>query len=105
MQIGRWQMELAGYEDDIINAIHAMYEDEPRTEINCYRYLARIDGKNGKIYASAASKAAYDKLVEMQTCPVCGEILSRQRVLDHADEFGNVYVDVFTCPQCGEVVE
>lgn len=100
--------ELLGYEDDIIRAIHLMYEDEPTTEINCYRYLSRLDDSTNacrKIYAQALTQSARNALHEMQICPTCGERLSRQRVVDRYDEFGPVYVDVLYCPQCGEVLE
>lgn len=114
MQIGddikkmKQQPELLEYGDDIIRAIHLMYEDEPMTEINCYRYLSRLDDSTNvfrKIYAQTLMQNAFDVLNEMQICPTCGERLSRQRVVDRYDEFGPVYVDVLYCPQCGEVLE
>lgn len=98
------QPELLEYGDDIIRAIHLMYEDEPMTEINCYRYLSRLDGDN-EYYRQALAQDGRDALNDMQVCPVCGERLSRQRVVDRYDEFGPVYVDVLYCPQCGEVFE
>ena len=96
--------ELLGYEDDIIRAIHLMYEDEPETEINCYRYLSKL-GDLTNIYTQALTQAGQDALYEMQICSCCGERLHRQRIVDRYDEFGPVYVDVLYCPKCGKVFE
>ena len=96
--------ELLGYEDDIIRAIHLMYEDEPMTEIDCYRYLSRLNDSTD-VYAQALSQNSRDALQEMQICSCCGERLQRQRIVDRYDEFGPVYVDVLYCPKCGEVFE
>lgn len=97
--------ELLGYEDDIIRAIHLMYEDEPETEINCYRYIVRLGGLKDKFYTQALTQAGQNALYEMQICSCCGERLQRQRIVDRYDEFGTVYVDVLYCPKCGEVFE
>jgi len=102
------QPELLSYADDIIQAIHLMYKDEPTTEINCYRYLSRLDDSANvfhRLYAQTLMQNALDALNEMQICPICGERLSRQRVVDRYDEFGPIYVDVLYCTQCGEVFE
>lgn len=84
--------------DEIVEAVHLMYEDDPQLEADCMLFLSKLRGH------SRMSGLASDRLVDMARCTECGATLSARHKIVFDLARGEYYPDVYLyCPECGEV--
>ena len=88
--------------DEIIEAVHLMYEDDPQLESDCMLFLSKLNG-NSREFRRMGGLAS-DRLVDMGRCIECGSIIECQHKIVFDLARGEYYPDVYLCcPECGEV--
>lgn len=88
--------------DEIVEAVHLMYEDDPQLEADCMLFLSKLNG-NSRAFRRMGGLAS-DRLVDMGRCTECGASLSVNHKIVFDLTRGEYYPDVsLYCPECGEV--
>lgn len=88
--------------DEIVEAVHLMYEDDPQLEADCMLFLSKMNGNSREFRRMGC--LASDRLVDMVRCTECGASLSARHKIVFDLARGEYYPDVYLyCPECGEV--
>lgn len=83
---------------EVIEAIHLQYEDNPDLETDCMLYLQEMVK-----YDEASSLAVWDWFNEHERCPICGTPLQYHTYKEPHTELGQgVYEEMREpyCPNC-----
>ena len=90
--------------DEIIEAIHLMYEDDPELEVDCYLYLLKINNNN-KDLIQQIKYSVKSQLNEMGRCCYCGSIMKIHRYQEPHPELDGCPMEDMTelyCPNCNK---
>lgn len=93
-------------EQEILDAVHLMYEDTPNIEAKCYLYLKSLKySEHARNRLTSLSVNAEQSLIDMGRCRFCGNKLRIRKYKQIHTELGpNVYEinNYYYCPECGE---
>lgn len=86
---------------EIIEAIHLMYEDYPDVEVDCLLFISNLSENFSEI--TKFSNLAKQKLLDMERCSNCGEILQYYHYKEPHPEIEGCPMEdmcVLICPFC-----
>ena len=86
---------------EVLEAIHLMYEDRPDVEVDCLLYLTEL--RDNWARTAELSNQAFGKLEEMRRCPYCGEPMQIHHYKEPHTELDGCPMEDITeqyCPNC-----
>ena len=87
--------------EEVIEAIHNTFVDNPDVEVDCYLFLNSLHSHPTLVYALGVR--AEEQLREMNRCPKCGAPLQIQHYKEPHTEFVPTAYEEMTdiyCPNC-----